>query len=82
MNIISSPTTDNPWALRFSQKDVDEDFYNLNSNNIDPKSPSQSVEMIRQQGLANGIVLTSTGKRTANFETGDFQELFVESQKE
>jgi hypothetical protein len=89
LNIFSST----PDLMRFSQKtDQADDFYNPNQKNADPSIPAKDIEILRQEGiysiylyfylgLSNGIVL-SNNKRTANFETGDFIEMYSDLRKD
>jgi hypothetical protein len=64
---------------RFSQQN--DDYYNPNQANSDPNVPGKELEMIRLEGLSNGIVMVNN-KRTANFETGEFTEMFKELSKQ
>jgi hypothetical protein len=66
---------------RFAQMSQNEDYFNPNQANSDPSLPGKEIEIIRQEGLSNGIVLVKN-RRTANFETGEFTEMFLDLNKE
>jgi hypothetical protein len=57
---------------RFKQ---DDDFYNPNIGSNDVQQPTKEMEILRKEGLSNGIV-TFDNKRTVNFETGSYPEFF------
>ncbi len=65
--------------MRFSQQS--DEYFNPNLTNTDLSNPGKDSEMIRQEGLSNGIVL-SNKKRTANFETGEFPEMYLDLKKD
>jgi hypothetical protein len=67
-------------SMRFTQKQ-DEDYFNPNPQNSDANIPGKELEMIRHEGLSNGVVL-SKNKRTANFETGEFPDMFYDLKKD
>jgi hypothetical protein len=63
--------------MRFAEQS--NDFYNP-SRKADHSKPLKDSEMLRQAGLSNGSVLVK-GKRTANFETGEFMEMYTDLRK-
>ncbi len=72
-NITSPPN------MRFAEQD--EDYFNPKGKSSDANIPGKEIEIIRQEGLSNGIVLVNK-KRTANVETGEFTEMFSDLRKD
>lgn len=66
--------------MRFSEKQAN-DYYNPNQKTSDHNVPGNEMEMIRQESLSNGIIL-GYGRRTANFETGEFAALYMDLGKD
>jgi hypothetical protein len=70
--------------MRFSESrnHQNDDYYNPREKQSDLNNhPGKDVEMIRQEGLSNGIVLSSN-KRTGNMETGEFPEMYEDLSKD
>ena len=69
--------------MRFTESNnkQENDYFNPEAKNSNPNVPGKEMEMIRQEGLSNGIVL-SENRRTANIETGEFPEMFRDLTKE
>lgn len=59
----------------------DDDFYNPQVGSNDINKPVKELEIIRKEGLSNGIV-TYDRKRICNFETGDFPEYYEDLRKD
>jgi hypothetical protein len=69
---------------RFVQKFMagqDEDFYNKDSGSTDPNNPTKEIEIIRKEGVSNGIILVDK-KRICNFETSKYPEYYMDLRKD
>lgn len=70
--------------FRFMQKSMsgqDEDFFNKDSGATDPNYPTREIEMIRKDGVSNGIILVNK-KRICNFETSKYPEYYMDLRKD
>ncbi len=69
--------------FRFSQTNspIDNEYLNQLSGSTDPLKPALHYEQVRKQGTSNGVLLNNK-RRTVNFETGDYPEMFSELRKD
>lgn len=70
-NIDSSQAENNKYYKQMRFTAQNDDYFNPNQKSSDPMNPGKEIEMIRQEGLSNGVVIVNK-KRTANFETGEY----------
>lgn len=66
-----------PNSFRFSQKKPKDDNPSLQPWFYNTGNPPKDSEIIRKEGLSNGVVLHK-GKRTLNFETGKYPQYFMD----
>jgi hypothetical protein len=67
---------------RFSQASpIDNEFLNSGAGSNDPLVPAKHHEEIRRKDISNGVLLNRR-RRTVNFETGDYPEMFLDLKKD
>jgi hypothetical protein len=69
--------------FRFSQTNspIDNEFLNPNAGSTDPMRPPIHIEEVRRKGTSNGVLLNNK-RRTVNFETGIYPEMYLELKKD
>lgn len=69
--------------FRFAQTNspIAFEFLNPEAGSTDPLKPAIHYEEIRKKGTSNGILLNNR-RRTVNFETGQYPEMYLELRKD
>jgi hypothetical protein len=83
-NIVFTGNTKKHPVFRFMQKSLsgqDDDYFNKETGTNDPNKPSKEIEMLRKEGLSNGVLVVDR-KRICNFETGKYPEYYLDLRKD